>query len=175
MDSSKNQWKYFYHPGGEFFFSQREKYINQDKFPNLFESGSEDELNIIGLVSDNFFGIRGRSLPSDAHDWFMPILEWLEYYLRTKPEKIRVEFWLEYYNTASSNMLFRILSGFEKYQIKHKNIQLNVYWYFPEDDEDMQEGGEGFQSELKSLNFNVIPYDDSSHYEDMQKIFNIEP
>ena len=179
MQTSKNKWKYLDYPGDKLVSATYTEYTDKDNFPNYIDTMPPemyiDAPDIVGLTSDNFFGIRGRCIMSGVYDFFVPVFEWLEYYLRTEPKKIRVEFWLKYYNTAASYILLKILLGFEKYQIENKNAKVNVCWYFRNEDDDMKKNGIFYQSQLEAIKLSLIPYDDSSYYQDMTKIFNVKP
>jgi hypothetical protein len=92
----------------------------------------------------NTFEFSGPSLPEDAIEFYEPILSWIDTYLENPNEKSDVVFKIDYYNTASSKMIFEILKKFGNLYLSGKDVE--IHWYYPEDDEDMQEAGEDFSS-----------------------------
>ena len=100
--------------------------------------------NIILDKENNLFEFSGPSLPEDAIDFYAPIIEWLDDYLENPNEKTEVIFKIDYYNTASSKVIFEILKKFGGLYLSGKDVE--IHWYYPEDDEDMMEAGEDFSS-----------------------------
>jgi len=61
--------------------------------------------------------------------------------------KTTVEVKLEYFNTSSSKC---ILDVFKKLEIIHKaRNDVEIKWYYEEDDEDMLEAGEDYESIIR--------------------------
>ena len=96
--------------------------------------------------------MEGNIYPNDSTEFWMPIINELEYYV-AKREPIIINFKFDYYNTASMyyiDLLFRILNG-------HLNIDVvTVNWYYRENDEDMQIYGEDYRDSSKIKNFRLI-------------------
>lgn len=90
------------------------------------------------------FEFSGPSLPEDAIEFYEPILKWIDNYAENPNEKTEVVFKIDYYNTASSKSIFEILKKFGSLYLAGKDVE--IHWYYPEDDEDMQESGEDFSS-----------------------------
>ncbi len=103
------------------------------------------ELNVdSGLVE-----IKGRSIPENAIDFYSPVVEWLDKYADSPLEETVVNIQLEYFNTSSSKCILDVFKKLENIykQNGYKGIVIN--WYYEEDDEDMLEAGEDYQSILK--------------------------
>ena len=65
--------------------------------------------------------------------------------LSTNPKKLtRVNIHLEYFNTSSSKCILDIFKKLES--IKNAGNEVNINWYYEEDDEDMLEAGEDYQA-----------------------------
>jgi hypothetical protein len=64
-------------------------------------------------------------------------------------------FKLVYLNTASSKLLLDVLMKLE--QLKEAGHDVLVRWYYPEDDEDMQEAGEEY-ADIVDVPFEQIGY-----------------
>jgi len=119
--------------------------------------GTDDTPSVILDVENEIFQLSGRSLPEDVTAFYDPILEWLEELAEEYSKKIVFEFKLEYFNTASSKLLLDILLKLEEMFESGKEIL--VKWYYPEDDEDMEEAGEEY-ADIVDVPFEQIAYED---------------
>ena len=91
--------------------------------------------------------IKGRSIPENSVEFYKPLVDWLESYKDTPLQKTVVEVKLEYFNTSSSKC---ILDVFKKLEAIHKNkYDVQINWYYEEDDEDMLEAGEDYESIIR--------------------------
>jgi hypothetical protein len=91
--------------------------------------------------------IEGRSIPENSIEFYKPLVDWLDEYSNNPTKKTVVNIKLEYFNTSSSKC---ILDVFKKLETIFKNEQdVVINWYYEEDDEDMLEAGEDYQSILK--------------------------
>ena len=91
--------------------------------------------------------IEGRSIPENSIEFYKPLVDWLDGYADTPASKTEVNIKLEYFNTSSSKC---ILDVFKKLETIYKNSsEVVINWYYEEDDEDMLEAGEDYQSILK--------------------------
>ncbi|MCX7954129.1 MAG: DUF1987 domain-containing protein [Bacteroidales bacterium] len=97
--------------------------------------------------NEGIIEIRGRSIPENSIEFYRPLIEWIEKYAENpKPETI-VNVQFEYFNTSSSKCILDIFKRIENiHNAGHKVI---VNWYYEEDDEDMLEAGEDYQSIIK--------------------------
>lgn len=101
--------------------------------------------------------LRGRSIPENSIEFYKPLVEWLDEYAGKPQSKTAVNIQLEYFNTSSSKCL---LDLFKKLEIMHKNgSDILVKWYYEEDDEDMLEAGEDYQS-IVNVPFKMIEIED---------------
>ena len=93
------------------------------------------------------FEIKGRSIPENSVEFYKPLVDWLESYKETPLPKTVVNIRLEYFNTSSSKC---ILDVFKKLETIHKaKNEVEVNWYYEEDDEDMLEAGEDYESIIR--------------------------
>ncbi len=91
--------------------------------------------------------ISGRSIPENSIGFYQPVLEWLDKYINQPCEQTSISIKLEYFNTSSSKCLLDI---FKKLETAFKRgAEVTVKWFFEEDDEDMIEAGEDYQSIIK--------------------------
>lgn len=94
-------------------------------------------------ASQGLMEIEGRSIPENSTEFYKPIYDWLETYIKSPHQDSQFRFKLEYFNTSSSKC---ILDIFRKLEKLHQNgNKIVVTWYFEQDDEDMQEAGEDYQ------------------------------
>ncbi len=90
--------------------------------------------------------IKGRSIPENSVEFYRSVNNWLNEYAQGDMKPTKVRFQLEYFNTSSSKC---ILDIFKKLEAMHrKGWDVNISWCYDEDDEDMYESGEDYQSIL---------------------------
>ena len=91
--------------------------------------------------------IKGRSIPENSVEFYKPLVDWLEQYLSSPAPLTEVSIKLEYFNTSSSKC---ILDVFKKLEAIYKSgNEVVILWHYEEDDEDMLEAGEDYQSIIK--------------------------
>ncbi|MDX9847241.1 MAG: DUF1987 domain-containing protein [Tenuifilaceae bacterium] len=117
--------------------------------------GTDDTPTVILDADNDIFEISGRSLPEDVTAFYDPILNWLDEYAAGPNAKTIFTFKLVYFNTASSKLLLDILMKLEEMHEDGKEIL--VKWYYPEDDEDMQEAGEEY-ADIVDVPFEQVSY-----------------
>lgn len=97
--------------------------------------------------NDAVFKLEGRSIPENSVEFYKPLVDWLESYKDSPLQKTVVEVKLEYFNTSSSKC---ILDVFKKLELIHKaKNEVRIKWYYEEDDEDMLEAGEDYESIIR--------------------------
>jgi len=93
------------------------------------------------------FEIKGRSIPENSIEFYKPLVDWLDEYAKGPLPSTQVNVQLEYFNTSSSKC---ILDVFKKLEAINKgNSEVVVNWYYEEDDEDMLEAGEDYESIIR--------------------------
>jgi len=97
--------------------------------------------------TDGVIEIKGKSIPEDGSIFFNPILRELDRFGLNMPGNTRVNVQLEYFNTNSSKYIYQIFKKLEAMHRQDKPVQIN--WYYEQDDWDLQEAGEDYQSILK--------------------------
>ncbi|TFH34749.1 MAG: DUF1987 domain-containing protein [Bacteroidia bacterium] len=96
---------------------------------------------------EGIFKLEGRSIPENSVEFYKPLVDWLETYKESPLPKTIVEVKLEYFNTSSSKC---ILDVFKKLELIHKaKNEVEIKWYYEEDDEDMLEAGEDYESIIR--------------------------
>ena len=117
--------------------------------------GTSQTPKVILDKDNNQIEISGHSLPENVQIFYTPILEWIDKYLEDPNPKTEVVFKMDYYNTASSKMIFEILKKFDK--LHTQGSETEIHWYYSEDDEDMEEAGEDYSS-IVEVPFKLISY-----------------
>lgn len=98
-------------------------------------------------ASEGIIEIKGRSIPENSIEFYKPLVDWLEEYKKDPLPLTKVNIQLEYFNTSSSKC---ILDVFKKLEGIHKaKHDVEVNWYYEEDDEDMLEAGEDYESIIR--------------------------
>jgi len=91
--------------------------------------------------------IKGRSIPENSIEFYKPLVDWLDTYAKIPKNPTKVNIQLEYFNTSSSKC---ILDVFKKLETIHKsNNEVTINWFYEEDDEDMLEAGEDYESIIR--------------------------
>jgi hypothetical protein len=91
--------------------------------------------------------IKGRSIPENSIEFYKPLVDWLEAYGAAPQGNTEVNIQLEYFNTSSSKCILDIFKKLEG--IAKAGHQVIINWFYEEDDEDMLEAGEDYQSIIK--------------------------
>jgi hypothetical protein len=97
--------------------------------------------------------LKGRSIPENSIEFYNPLIAWLDEYGKNPKEETIVNIQLEYFNTSSSKCILDVFKKLEAIAKAGHDIKVN--WYYEEDDEDMLEAGEDYQSIIK-LPFKMI-------------------
>lgn len=120
---------------------------------NFFIEGTADSPQINLNFKEKRFVFEGRSLPENPEEFYAPVLNHLGQFLLTKPDKLQVDFKLDYFNTASSKKIYEILELFVKGFEDQSKLVIN--WFYVKEDEDMKEAGEDMK-DLSGLAINSI-------------------
>lgn len=123
------------------------------KYKPLEIKGTAKTPKIVYSPDDNRLEIQGKSIPENHAAFYSPVFEWLEEFSENPPEFTKVDVYLEYFNTSSSKVLLKIFKTLEDILQKNKNIEVN--WYYEEDDLDMKECGQDYGSML-NIPFTMI-------------------
>ena len=91
--------------------------------------------------------ISGRSIPENSAKFYSPLMEWVEEYVRHPARETLISVKLEYFNTSSLKGLIELFRKFEL--INNPDSTVKIYWYYEEEDEDMQESGEDFRQLIR--------------------------
>jgi len=104
-------------------------------------------------ITNDIFEVYGKSCPENVVEFYQPIMDWLDEYKEYALDKTVFEFRLQYYNTASSKVLFIIMQKLEAVYETGKDVLIK--WIYPEDDEALEEAGEEYD-DLIDVPFELI-------------------
>ena len=106
------------------------------------------------------FEMEGNSRPENVRDFYYPIIDTLKAYFdnlvsnkNLSDEVYKFNFKLDYFNSSSAKFISDILVIVKTYSEQHVNMK--IYWYFEDGDDDMKEVGEDF-SDMISVPFNFV-------------------
>lgn len=97
--------------------------------------------------------ISGESFLDKTIEFYNPLYNWLEKYIKQEKKPIKFIFRLSYFNTSSSKCLLNILETLKDYEDDGGSVE--VKWYYEEDDKNLVEDIEDF-SILTELEINMI-------------------
>lgn len=109
----------------------------------FYIEGKEFVPEILFDPETNQLEISGDSYHEYTYEFFEPVFKWLEGYLKTPGNDIIMNFWMSYFNTASSKCFYDLIEMLQDYHEKGKG-KVTINWYYQENDEDMKETGEDF-------------------------------
>ncbi len=102
----------------------------------------------IFLHTDGLLEIKGKSIPENSAEFYHPVYEWLDNYATQPKPKTEIKIQLEYFNTSSSKCLLDIFRRLEAINKSGKS-EVKVIWLYEEEDEDMMEAGDDYQTIVK--------------------------
>jgi hypothetical protein len=109
--------------------------------------GSAKTPNVKFDAEQGLIEIKGRSIPENSIEFYKPLVDWLEEYGKGPSTLTKVNIQLEYFNTSSSKCILDVFKKLEAiYKAKNEVI---INWYYEEDDEDMLEAGEDYESIIR--------------------------
>ena len=135
------------------FFSIRTKVNKFYEEQLAFYSDESFEKPSIKLVpAENKFRFKGRSIPSNADEFYKPVMTWIDDYFK-HPNAITVfEFKFEYINTSSSHQIFKLLKKLKKYS---EEADIRIKWYYKNEDKDMATASVRYR-ELLDIDIKII-------------------
>ena len=83
--------------------------------------------------------IMGRSIPENPGEFYRPVQNWIEDYVKNYMGKTVITLGFEYINTSSTKWIFSLLKVLS--EIKDIQNNASVKWYYENGDEDMGELG----------------------------------
>ncbi len=119
----------------------------------LILEGSNDKPKVNLDKDKGYLFIGGSSLPENVLEVYIPIIEWMNQYIIDPNPNTIIEFYFEYLNTASSQMIMRILE--KCLELKSQCDTLSINWCYSAGDIDMRDFGQEM-AELTNYPINII-------------------
>ena len=94
--------------------------------------------------------LAGRSIPENSIQFYGPLLEWVQAFCPEAGGRVEIHVKLEYFNTSSSKCLMDMLK-----RVEASKCDAEVFWYYEEEDEDMEEAGEDYAAIIQ-LPFKLV-------------------
>jgi hypothetical protein len=124
---------------------------------------TEKSPKVLFDTTNYLFEMQGISRPENVRDFYFPLIYKIKKHFQKIIEKKQVEdfnekcfrfnFKLDYFNSSSAKFISDILVIIK--DLNDEGLNLKIYWYFTDGDEDMKEVGEDF-SDMISVPFNYI-------------------
>lgn len=113
---------------------------------------AEETPGILFNKSTGQLSITGKSLPEDAAAFYLPVINWLNNYIKSPVSETQTVFNLVYFNTSSSKQLFKIFTLLKELS---QTAPVKIIWRFDAGDKDMLASGERF-SKLVQMPIDVV-------------------
>jgi len=107
------------------------------------------------ILKDGYIRFSGRSIPQNAKQLYSICSDWVEQYFQSPAKETKVELFFEYIDTSSTRYVMNILSIINQMYCDNA-MQVEVIWYYEEDDDDMFDLGEYIKVNMK-MPFKIIP------------------
>ena len=120
---------------------------------NIFIQKMDDSPTVMLDYDNALIEFEGECYPENTFDFFEPIIEWLKEYLNNDIKKeTTINFKLNYFNSATTQILFDIFDELEESQ--HDKLIIN--WFVGENDKGRLKDYEEFANEFESLNIQAV-------------------
>jgi hypothetical protein len=106
--------------------------------------------------SSGKFEMKGKSIPENSKVFYTSMFEWLDKYTAMPLATTTLDIQLDYFNTSSAKCVIDLFKKLESIE-KNSLGKVIINWHYNEDDGDMQEAGQDYQSIVK-VTFNLISF-----------------
>ena len=108
--------------------------------------GTRDTPEILFDAKNNVFEILGNSLPEDSTNFFAPVFEWIEEYIKSPNKSTHLVCNLEYFNSSSAKMIYQVFIELGK--IIETGNDVKITWHYESGDILIEEKGLEYQGIL---------------------------
>ena len=113
----------------------------------------------------------GKSCPANAHEFFAPVFEWIDNYIKNPAKNTILEIYLSYFNTVSAKIIMTIMKMMENLAESGKKVVIK--WVYNENDEILLEAGEDFEKIINvKFEFISVQNDDSTEGDRIDKLID---
>ena len=104
--------------------------------------------------SNHSLELSGEAYPENNDEFYRPIFESLHAYLTVENDvAINFKFRMIYFNSSSARMLMKIFELLDN--TASNGRQVNIEWYYLEDDDTMKEFGEDYSEDIEHAIFKM--------------------
>lgn len=89
--------------------------------------------------------ILGESYMESTYTFFLPLMNWIDQYIKEVGGKIEFNVKLFYFNTSATKCLLDIFEILKKYESKGGEVK--VTWFYDKEDPDMKDEVKDFETE----------------------------
>jgi hypothetical protein len=93
------------------------------------------------------FLIQGKSIPTDAEYFYLPLMDWFDEYVRNPKQCTELKVDLDLFNISSSKRILFIL--YKLNDLVDRGLSVSVKWCYREGNEDMLEVGQDYAFMVK--------------------------
>ena len=91
--------------------------------------------------------LQGISIPANSEEFYGKIISWINEYAKSPQPITEFHFALDYFSTSSTKQVWHVLKALRPIH-SQKPGALVLKWFLDEDDEEMKEKGEEFETIL---------------------------
>lgn len=124
---------------------------------NLYVDSTSHTPEISFNLKNGFMQIRGRAIPDDPDEFWLPVLSWFESYMLQPAENTVFKIDLDYFNISSSKRILFLL--YKLNELVENGQKANVQWCYRRHDEDMYEVGQDYAYMVK-VPFDFVEYEE---------------
>jgi hypothetical protein len=138
--------------GHEYFYATQEKpTMNDFSIP-----GSQSTPAISGNWTEGVLSMQGDSYPENSFELFGPVLDWIQSYLDSSSNPLRLELRLLYLNTSSVKAIMDLFDLLEEAHLNGRAVSVN--WYYDRRNERVAQLAEEFKEDF-TFAFEIVGQD----------------
>ena len=118
-----------------------------------FENPDKPEVNFDAQTG--VCEITGESYMESTYTFYLPLMNWIEEYIKKVGKKIKLDIKLVYFNTSATKCLLDMFEILKKYENEGGDVEVN--WFYDKEDPDMVHEVEDFEIE-SGLRINLKPF-----------------
>lgn len=99
--------------------------------------------------------MEGICIPEQTHDFFKPVLSFINSLETTPPKEFTLTTNLHFFNTGSARYILEVMKNTLK--LKEKGVNVKYKWHYNEEDEDIEEAGRSYSFILNEP-FEMVPF-----------------
>ncbi|HET6991091.1 MAG TPA: DUF1987 domain-containing protein [Bacteroidia bacterium] len=99
--------------------------------------------------------LKGNSIPENSDQFFQPLHDWVDEFMKTHKGKVTFRIFMTYFNTST----IRHIIGLMKKLIQAFGSELKIEWAYEKGDEEIRDRGQDISEVVKfEFSFEEVPY-----------------